>query len=337
MPGTFPPRVVNQLGPEVRAALDGFGSRLRIVDASRESDAPWDYAAAGFDRADILLTGPSAGWKRAPAEPPAGWAADAPGAPRWVQIVSAGVDGFPPWLLRDRIVTCGRGDSAVPIAEYVLAALLLRTKRLDALRPGSPDAWRRDAAIITGAAPLGSLDGQVLGLAGFGAIGQAVAARAHGFGLRVLAWRRGKWPAGGHGPVEPVDSLAELARRSDHLVLALPLTEETAGCVNADVLLHARPGLHLVNVARGGLVDHAALLAALDRGQVGFATLDVTSPEPLPAGHPFYSHPAVRLTPHLSWSGPVVRENSARRIAENIERFFAGQPLRDVVDAARGY
>ncbi|MFT8422112.1 MAG: NAD(P)-dependent oxidoreductase [Gluconacetobacter sp.] len=254
-----------------------------------------------------------------------------------MQIASAGVDGFPSWLLDGRIVTCGRGDAAVPIAEYVLMALLLRAKRLEVLRPDGPEDWIRDAVATRDVTPLGSLEGQVLGVAGYGAIGRAVAARARAFGLRVLAWRRAAWSDGGDGLAESVGSLAELAARVDHLVLALPLTPETAGCVDAEVLARARPGLHLVNVARGALVDHAALLSALNRGQVGFATLDVTSPEPLPAGHPFYIHPAVRLTPHVSWSGPAVRANFARKLVENIESFLDGRPLRDVVDATRGY
>lgn len=336
MPADVSPLVVvNHLGPEVGDALGRFGGRLRVVAGSREAEAPWDWTALGAERADILLTGPSRNWKQAPTEQPVAWASGCPGGPLWVQIASAGVDGFPSWLLRGRIVTCGRGDAAAPIAEYVLTALLLRAKRLDALRPTGPDDWTRDAVATRDVTPLGSLQGQVLGVAGYGAIGRAVAARARAFGLRVLAWRRGAWT--GDGLAEPVGSLAELAAQVDHLVLALPLTPETAGCVDAEVLAGARPGLHLVNVARGALIDHAALLSALDRGQVGFATLDVTSPEPLPAGHPFYTHPAVRLTPHISWSGPAVRANFARKLVENIESFLDGRPLRDVVDATRGY
>ncbi|NVN31524.1 hypothetical protein HUK83_14445, partial [Endobacter medicaginis] len=97
------------------------------------------------------------------------------------------------------------------------------------------------------------------------------------------------------------------------------------------------PGLHLINVARGALIDETALLTALASGRVGAATLDVTEPEPLPDGHPFYAHPSIRLTPHVSWSGPEVRASFATRVADNLDRFLSGRPLRDLVDAAAGY
>ncbi|KON63342.1 glycerate dehydrogenase [Komagataeibacter europaeus] len=319
-----PPVVINQIGSFLTPSLAEFGARIEVVAGERECTAPWDVG-----HADILLTAPASAWRNAPLHPTQAWQRH---GPRWVQLASAGVDGFPQWLLRGRTVTCGRGDAAIPIAEYVLAAILLRAKRLDAIAPDGPDGWLQAKALP----PLGSLAGQTLGLAGYGAIGRAVAARARAFGMRVLAWRRGPWDHA-DTDVQPVISPEALIAQSDHLVLALPLTAQTAFCVNAALLARARTGIHLINVARGGLVDQDALLAALDRGQVGFATLDVTTPEPLPRGHPFYSHPAIRLTPHLSWTGPAVGRNLARRIAENLNRFLGDRPLLDVVDADRGY
>ncbi|QHC36527.1 NAD(P)-dependent oxidoreductase [Komagataeibacter xylinus] len=321
---TRPLVVVNQIGAFVAPSLAEFGERIEVVAGERGCAAPWDVGYA-----DILLTAPTPAWRGAPLHPPQGWQQR---SPRWVQIASAGVDGFPQWLLRGRTVTCGRGDAAVPIAEYVLTAILLRAKRLDAIAPDGPDGWLQAKATP----PLGTLEGQTLGLAGYGAIGRAVAVRARAFGMRVLAWRRGPWDHA-DTDVQPVATPEALVEQSDHLVLALPLTVQTALCVNAALLARARIGLHLINVARGGLIDQDALLDALDRGQVGFATLDVTTPEPLPRGHPFYSHPAIRLTPHLSWTGPAVSQNLARRIAENLNRFLGDRPLLDVVDADRGY
>ncbi|MBB2205828.1 NAD(P)-dependent oxidoreductase [Gluconacetobacter takamatsuzukensis] len=321
-------RAVNQAGPRGTAAFARFSDRIALSEAAHDAPAPWDVAGA-----DILVTGPFAAWKNAPADPPPGWGR----GPRWVQIVSAGVDAFPDWLLRDRVVTCGRGNAAVPIAEYVLAALLLHEKRFDALRPASAAEWRAQAGPLQRGVTLGSLEGRTVGLAGYGAIGHAVAARARAFGMRVLAWRSRPWTAEETALVEPAASLGELAARADHLVLALPLTARTRNIVDGPLLAGAKPGLHLVNVARGGLVDEAALLAALDAGRIGAATLDVTSQEPLPDGHPFYRHPRVRLTPHVSWSGPEVAAAGTRRIEENIARFLAGEPLLDVVDPVRGY
>ena len=100
-------------------------------------------------------------------------------------------------------------------------------------------------------------------------------------------------------------SLPDLLAVADHLVLAAPATDATFHAINAESLRLLRPGAHLVNIARGSLVDQDALRGALDDGTVARASLDVTDPEPLPAGHWLYSHPQVFLTPHASWAGPA--------------------------------
>jgi len=322
-----PVRVVNQIGPFVADALAAFGDRLRLLPGERNDPVPW-----AVEGADILLTAPSAHWRTAPDRAPSSWG----GGPTWVQVASVGVDAFPDWLLRDRIVTCGRGAASEAIAEYVLGALLMREKRFDAGRPVDRSVWLAQAAAVK-TRPLGGLAGRTLGIAGFGSIGTAIARRACAFGANVRAWRRGAWSRNADIAVTPAASLVELVAESDMLVLALPLTAETRGIVDAVLLSHARPDLHLVNVARGELVDTPALLEALDARRIGFATLDVTDPEPLPDGHPFWSHPSIRLTPHISWSGPTVADDLGRRIAENVARFLDGRPLNDIVDPWRGY
>ena len=108
-------------------------------------------------------------------------------------------------------------------------------------------------------------------------------------------------------PVEGMELATDLAAAvadADHLVVAAPATAATHHMVDADVFAAAKPGLHLVNIARGSLVDQDALRRALDDGQVGLASLDTVDPEPLPAGHWLYGHERVRLTPHISWAGP---------------------------------
>jgi phosphoglycerate dehydrogenase-like enzyme len=139
--------------------------------------------------------------------------------------------------------------------------------------------------------------------------------RARGFGLRILALRRTSWELS-TDEVETVASMAELAARSDHLVLALPATRHIlAGAV----LAHAKPGLHLVNAARGSLIDQNVLIEALDSNRVAAARLDVTDPEPLPEGHPRYSHPPMRLTPHVSWSSSGNAGRLAAKALENLD------------------
>ena len=322
--------VINQIGPEIGHVLSGFGERIRVVAQNRDVSEPWNTGEA-----DILLTGPSVAWRNAPQTPPAGWTSSL----RWVQIASAGVDGFPEWLLQGREITTGRGNAAGPIAEYVLLALLAQTKRFETFRPSSPEEWIQQASAVKNHAPLGSLAGQTLGLAGYGAIGQEIARLARNFGMTVLAWRRSAWTdeEAVRDGVQPVADLGTLFERSDHLVLALPLTSETNAIVGAEVLARAKPGLHLVNVARGKLIDEVALLDSLNHGRLAAATLDVTAPEPPPAGHPFYTHANIRLTPHISWSGPDVLASLGARITRNVENFLHGRPLEARLDLSRGY
>ncbi|MFT8355554.1 MAG: NAD(P)-dependent oxidoreductase [Gluconobacter japonicus] len=322
--------VINQIGPEIGHILSGLGERVRVVAQSRDVSEPWNTGEA-----DILLTGPSAAWRNAPEAPPVGWNPSL----RWVQIASAGVDGFPEWLLQGRDITTGRGNAAGPIAEYVLLALLAQTKRFETFKPSSPEEWGQQASVVKHSAPLGSLAGQALGLAGYGAIGQEIARLARSFGMTVLVWRRSAWKDGEavREGVQPVSDLGTLFERADHLVLALPLTSETNSIVSADILARAKPGLHLVNVARGKLIDEAALLDSLNHGRIAAATLDVTAPEPPPAGHPFYTHPKIRLTPHISWSGPDVLASLGQRITRNFENFLQGRPLEARLDLSRGY
>jgi len=249
---------------------------------------------------------------------------------RWVHVLGTGVDRFPLHLLGDRVVTCSRGGSAVPIAEWVLATILAVEKRL-------PDAWIHEPpAGGWHFGGLGGLAGKTLGLVGFGAIGSAVAVRALAFGMRVRACRRTRTPAAVDG-VELVPTAAELARVADHLVVAAPATAETRHMVGVDVLAAAKPGMHLVNVARGSLVDQDALRAALDDGRIAMASLDAVEPEPLPAGHWMYAHPRVRLSPHVSWNAPGALDELVDRFIENLRRRRDGEPLAGIVDLAAGY
>src|SRR5262249_36116582 len=174
-----------------------------------------------------------------------------------------------------------------------------------------------------------------LGLVGLGGIGRAVAERALPFGMRVRACRRTAAPAGIDG-VELVD-FATLVATSDHVVLAVPSTPDTRRLFDRTVFAALKPGVHLVNIARGSLVDHDALREALDDGRVALASLDAVEPEPLPEGHWLYSHPRVRLSPHISWSAPGAVDVLIECFIDNLHRYRAGEPLTGVVDRAAGY
>jgi phosphoglycerate dehydrogenase-like enzyme len=135
--------------------------------------------------------------------------------------------------------------------------------------------------------------------------------------------------------VQAARDIHELFARADHLLLAAPATAQTYRVVDRAVLASAKPGLHLINVARGSLIDQDALREALDAGQIGLASLDVSDPEPLPENHWLYRHPRVRLSPHTSANSPQVYLNIAELLARNIHHWRAGEALENAVPVAR--
>jgi phosphoglycerate dehydrogenase-like enzyme len=305
---------------------DGFNAELRahpmaptVIAVPEEQ--PWEAAR----RADVLLVRPSAVWGRMKQSArPLIW----PGQLRWVYAISVGMDFYPRWLLDAPLVTCGRGVASEEIADYVIAAIYLRSKNLEGVRARSLEQWQQ--------APLGRIAGSTLGIIGLGAIGTAVARRALALGMRVTAARRRALPSQVAG-VELHANLGDVVASADHLLLSLPATDATRLVIDARLLAQAKPNAHLINVARGSVLDHEALISALDAGRLGFATLDVTEPEPLPADHPLWRHERVRLTPHVSSNYNAVRHLLLEKVSANLGRFVRGETPTDVVDAAAGY
>jgi len=305
---------------------DGFNQDLRALPLrptviAVPEDAPWQAA----NDADVLLVRPSSAWRgNRGLVRPVSW----PGRLQWIFSGSVGVDFYPRWLLDAPLVSCGRGVASEEIADYVIAAIYAYAKNLEAVRARSPADWKQ--------APLGRVSGSTVGIIGLGAIGSAVARRALALGARVTAARRRRLPSLVAG-VTLLDDLAGVVASADHLVLALPATDATRRLIGAELLAHVRPGAHLINVARGSVLDQEALVEALDAGRLGFATLDVTEPEPLPADHPFWRHDRVRLTPHVSSNYTQVRHVLFDKIAADLTRFARGELPSDLVDRDAGY
>jgi phosphoglycerate dehydrogenase-like enzyme len=248
---------------------------------------------------------------------------------QWVHNFGTGVDKFPFDLLgADQVLTCSRGAGAEPISEWVITQMLAFEKKL-------PGSWITEPPEQWNLADLGTLKGRHVGIIGFGGIGQAVARRVLPFGSVVQAYRRRPLPT--DLDVEIVTDLRAMAGWCDHLVITAPATPDTHHLVGRAVLEVLGPGAHVVNIARGELVDQDALRTALDDGRVALASLDTVTPEPLPEGHWMYEHAGVHLSPHISWSSPERYDRILGIFLEELGRWESGEPLANVVDVDAGY
>jgi phosphoglycerate dehydrogenase-like enzyme len=304
--------VISLIGPQIATRAAGAVPGTEVVAVP--GDRPVDPQVTG----DVLLAMP-----RSP-----GLAGLPPTIP-WVHVFGTGVDGVPDEVFDGRVVTCSRGAGAVPISEFVLATMLAFEKDL-------PGVWVSEPPEHWSLARLGGLDGRRLAVLGLGGIGSAVARLGLAFGMEVRGLRRTGAPSAVPG-VELVADPVSLVEGAHHVVVAAPSTPSTFHIVNADLLAAMPEGVHLVNIARGALVDQEALRHALDTGQVARASLDTCEPEPLPAGHWLYTHPRVRLSPHVSWSSPAMADRIVELFMDNLRARAAGQPLAGVVDPAERY
>lgn len=280
-----------------------------------------EEAAPHLSRAQILY-----GW---------GFSADLlrkMGSLRWVQKMGAGVDDIvDDWPFSgDVILTRTDGRLIAPrMVEYVVGAILDKSAGFDVARRQQRD---REWTFFE----IGSVQDLTVGVAGLGDIGSGIARMLKSLGARVVGWRRSPTPAAG---VDELfvgrEALPAFVGLCDVAVLVLPLTRSTHRLFDANVFAHCRPGLHLINVGRGAVVDEGALLAAIDDGTIARATLDVFAVEPLPPDHPFWGHPKIIVTPHVC--GPLVPEKVVPHFLENYTAFERGQPLKNVVDLARQY
>lgn len=262
------------------------------------------------------------------------------GRVRWVHSTAAGVGHmlFPELVESSIVVTNARGLHARSMAEHVLGVMLAFTRRLHVSRDMQNARRWTQAELWRGSPSFGELEGATLGIVGFGRIGQAVGAAARSFGMHVVAVRRRPQadPAPAHEQWGP-GRLGEMLERADWVVLAAPHTPETDRLLGAAEIARMKPGARLVNIARGALVDEAALVDALQSGRLAGAALDVMETEPLPPGSPLWSMPEVIVTPHTSGVGPRFWERNREQFAGNLRRFLAGEPLENVVDKRSGY
>ncbi|HEY2592731.1 MAG TPA: D-2-hydroxyacid dehydrogenase [Chloroflexota bacterium] len=255
---------------------------------------------------------------------------------RWVQSPSAGVE----WMWRvpglqdsEVIVTNMRGAHAATIAEHTFAFLLLHTRALRGFEQHQRDhKWGRGDLETSG------LKGHTMGIIGFGNIGRAIARRATGFEMRVLAVDAEPVPPGeGVEEVWPLSRLNDLCREVDVLVISAPMTPTSRDMIKAEQIRNLRRGSYIMQMSRGAIVNEAALVDALEEGHLAGAGLDVTGTEPLPVGDPLWTAPNLVVTPHTSAASQLTTDLVWSILSENVGRYVRGESLMNLVDKKRGW
>ncbi len=258
-----------------------------------------------------------------------GLAATLTAAPRvrWVQLPFAGVEPFAEVLDAERIWTCGKGVYAEPVAEMALTLLLAGFRNI--VGYSRTTGW---------SGPRGhNLTGARVVVLGGGGITESLLRMLRPFEAVVQVVRRHPTPMEGAADVVGPDRLDEVLAGADGLVLALALTPDTEGIIDRGRLELLAPHAWLVNVARGRHLVTDDLVAVLESGKIGGAALDVTDPEPLPADHPLWRAPNCVVTPHVGNTPEMAIPLLSARIAENVRRYAAGEPLLGPVDVSLGY
>jgi phosphoglycerate dehydrogenase-like enzyme len=254
---------------------------------------------------------------------------------RYYHSIGAGVDAIlsPELVESDVVLASEKGEVGIHLAEHAFALLLALTRGLHtAVR--RPDYELREP-IRKEQRELYQL---TMGIVGFGGTGREVARRAVGFRMRVLAVDiEDVPPEPGVEAIWKPDRLSDLLGTSDVVVIGLPLTKATHHLFTRDLFRQMRPSAVLINVTRGAIVYGDDLLKALEEGLLWGAGLDVTDPEPLPAGHPLWSHPRVIVTPHTAGGSPRRAGRAITVFCENLRRLRSGQPLLALIDKRKGY
>jgi len=260
---------------------------------------------------------------------------------RWIQSGSAGIEeSLSPAVRKSDILLCnGSGIGGVVVAEHTMALMFALARNLHvAQRLQAEKRWDRGEVIGT-QGRVREFRGTKVAVLGLGPIGLGVAERSAAFGAIVRGMRRHP-PATPPPPFEAIvgaDGLDGLLSWADWVVLAVPHTPDTERLIGARELGLMQTDAYLVNIARGSVVDEAALIEALRRGSIAGAALDVFDEEPLPPSSPLWGLPNVIVTPHVGGAMPNYLWRATELFMENFERYLAGRPLRNLVDKVAGY
>jgi len=255
---------------------------------------------------------------------------------RWVHTRSAGLDNilFPELVESPVPRTNGSGVFSAPLGEFAMAAILFFAKDLRRMvRNQMAGRWEQF--------DIAEIEGQTVGIIGYGDIGRAVATRARALGMQVMAVKRQGPPLYNMDPlvsrIYSPDSRIEMIARCDYLVVAAPLTAETRGMIGEPEFAAMKASAVVINLGRGPVIDEAAMVRALAGKRIRGAALDVFDQEPLSEGHPLYGLDNVLLSPHCADHTPDWLERAMQFFIDQFERFRKGEPLLNVVDKRRGY
>ena len=257
---------------------------------------------------------------------------------RWIQAPSAGIEfvrEVPELIDADVVLTNARGAHAATIAEHTFAMLLTLTRGLRYFDHAKGcHTWLRG----DGYRNVVGIDGLTMGLLGYGNIGRAIGKRAHAFEMTVMAVDANDVPAGEYAKsVWRLDRLHDMLQVTDVLAVAVPITPESRGLIGEKEIRALKPKSYVVVVSRGGIVDEAALLAALQDGHLAGAGLDVTETEPLPPQSPLWEAPNLIITPHISGGSRLTTELMWSIFHENVGHFIRHEELKNVTNKRLGY
>lgn len=258
---------------------------------------------------------------------------------KWIHSTAAGVAQLMYPELRDSgiTVTNPSGIFSVPMAEHTMGLLIALARNFpDSLRYQDRAVWSQQQ--LWDIHPLTELNGKLLLIVGYGSIGHELARRAKAFDMRVWGVSRtGKGDATLAERIIPVSQLREVLPHADYVVVSAPETPETHHLIGAGEIALLKPTAYLLNVARGSLLDQAALIAALQERKITGAALDVTDPEPLPVEDPLWHTPRLFLTPHTSAISDRLWSRQTSLLLDLLQRWFEGRELFNLVDLHRGY
>ena len=249
---------------------------------------------------------------------------------RWVHVTSIGADHYLPWDRTKVTVTVSKVNQGDIMSQYVLARMLYFGMDMHAqLKNQAARVWDRQ--------PQNPLTGQTHVVIGFGTIGRAIAERSKLLGMRVVGVRASGAPDPAADEMVAVEHMNEVLGQGDYVTLILPKTPQTLGMFGEAAFAAMKPGAVLVNVGRGGIVDERAMVESLESGHLAGAAVDVFVEEPLPDDSPLWTVENLVVSPHSAALVAGWRARGVDAFCINLERWLGGEPLKDVVDPAKGY